>query len=73
MLLKVYNIAENLRVGAVMITLSRSLIEIGTLDRNIKNQCVSTEEEAPTWRLLFESREVMSWGSADYFVHQKIR
>ena len=35
MLLKVYNIAENLRAGAVMITLSRSLIEIGSLSRNI--------------------------------------
>ena len=73
MLLKVYNIAESLRVGAVMITLSRSLIEIGSLSRNIKNQCVAADEEPPTWCLLFESREEMSWGSADFFVHQKIR
>eukprot|EP01032_Pedospumella_encystans_P011981 gene11981-13895_t len=61
MLLKVYNIAEKLRVGAVMITLSRSLIEIGALNDNIKKGHACTDEEPPMWRLLFESREVMSW------------
>jgi len=61
MLLKVYNIAEKLRVGAVMITLSRSLIEIGALNSNIKTGCACSDETPPMWRLLFESREVMSW------------
>lgn len=61
MLLKVYNIAEKLRVGAVMITLSRSLIEIGALSGNIKQGRACSDEAPPMWRLLFESREVMSW------------
>jgi SAM-dependent methyltransferase len=61
MMLQIYAIAERLRAGAIMITLSRSMIEIGALARNIKNQGASSQEEDPHWKLLFETREQMSW------------
>lgn len=62
MMLQIYAIAERMKVGSVIITLSRSMVEIGALAWNIRNQCVTTQtEEAPLWQLLFETRERMSW------------
>lgn len=61
MLLRLYDIAARLRKGAVLVTLSRSMVEIGALARNIRDQRVSEEVGPPVWQLLFETREVMSW------------
>jgi hypothetical protein len=61
MLLRVHDIAQGMKAGSVLVTLSRSIIEIGAIARNIKEKCASTVEPEPTWRLLFESREEMSW------------
>lgn len=60
MLLKVHDIAGGMKVGSIIITLSRSLIEIGALAQNIRSNGALTEE-SPTWQLLFETREKMSW------------
>jgi SAM-dependent methyltransferase len=61
MLLRVHEIAQGMKVGSLIVTLSRSMIEIGAIARNIKEKCASLVEQEPTWRLLFESREEMSW------------
>jgi SAM-dependent methyltransferase len=61
MLLRVHDIAQGMKAGSVIVTLSRSMIEIGAIARNIRDKCASTVEQEPTWLLLFESREEMSW------------
>ena len=61
MMLKVHDIATHMKVGSIIITLSRSMIEIEALAKNIRDKCVATVDEPPTWQLLFETREQMSW------------
>ena len=61
MLLQVYEISTKMKKGSIIITLSRSMIEIEAVSRNIRDKGHSTREETPVWEILFESREEMSW------------
>lgn len=61
MMLRLYDMSTNMKKGSILVTLSRSMVDVGSLARNIRDKCVSEQVDPPLWRLLFESREVMSW------------
>jgi hypothetical protein len=67
MLLRVYGLAQSMRPGSIIITLSRSMVEIGSIFRNINAANITdlqqkdSTQDIEMWSLISETREIMSW------------